>query len=106
MIFRKVEELQKGMDTLIPIIEDHKSIQITLDWTALANIHESLLLSKMIYDRASKEKVKDTSANNMIKLGRKIASEMAEVNADIHSEAESLVIYMLNKILEGDYNGN
>ena len=106
MIFTKVEELQKGMDILKPIIENHKSIQVTLDWTALANVHESLLLSKMIYDRALKEKVKDTSAETMIKLGRKIASEMAEVNADIHSEAESLVYYMLRKILEGDYNGN
>ena len=70
MILKKSEELQKLMDILNPLIEDDKSMQITLDKNTLIHIHESALLSKMIMDRIAEESDKKYSTYKLIKKAK------------------------------------
>ena len=84
MISRKTEELQAVMDKLKSIIKNKQSIEVKVDSTTLAHFHDAVLLTKILREKATNL---DSLKNNL----DEVASEVAEMNADYHSEAEDLV---------------
>lgn len=93
MISRQTEDLQTVMAKLKPIIENKQSIEVTIDSNTLGHLHDAILLTKMIRERA-------TNINKLKTAVDEVSSEIAEMNADYYSEAEDLAYCVFDAILQ------
>ena len=89
MISRTTEELEQLMSKLANYINSGKSIQVSLSKDSISHLHDVILLSKAMREKAT-----------TLPLAQNIDKEMASLREGYISESESVLYNLVDELLQ------